>query len=106
MKAFYLLLLAACLLATAPLELLLATRVYARPRRLLASLAPVLAVFASWDSYAIARHQWAYDPRQISGLRVGNLPIEEIAFFVVIPICAVLSFEAVAAVRGWPTDRR
>lgn len=32
----------------------------------------------------------------------GHLPLEEALYFVVIPTCAVLGFEAVRAVRGWP----
>lgn len=102
MRATYLLVLAACVLGTLPLELLLDTRVYKRTRRWLLSIAPVFVVFASWDVWAIARGHWDYDPRQTTGLLLpGHLPVEEAAFFVVIPTCAILSFEAVRAVRGW-----
>lgn len=85
--------LAGCLLATLPLELLLRARVYRRPRRLLATLVPVLVVFVTWDALAVHAGHWRY--RHLLGLRVGNLPIEELAFFVVVPICAVLTLEAV-----------
>ena len=100
MKAVYLLVLAACLVGTAPLEIVLHTRVYARWRRLLLTLAPVLVVFTAWDVLAIRAGHWAYDPRQTTGLRVGNVPIEELLFFVVIPTCSILAFEAVLAVRA------
>jgi len=101
-RATYLLLMAACVLATLPLELVLRTRVYRRPRRLLLSLAPVLVVFAAWDVWAIDRGHWRYDPRQTTGVALpGHLPLEEALFFVVIPTCAILGFEAVRAVRGW-----
>ena len=57
----------------------------------------------AWDLYAIARGQWTFDPRQILGVVLpGGLPIEEVAFFVVVPIAAVLTLEAVRTVRGWP----
>lgn len=85
--------LAGCLLATLPLEVVLRTRVYARPVRLLASLAPVLAVFLTWDALAVHAGHWHY--RHLLGLRLGDLPIEEVAFFVVVPTCAVLTLEAV-----------
>lgn len=99
----YLAVLAACLLGTAPLEILLRTRVYARWRRLAATLVPVLAVFVGWDLYAVARHQWTFDARGLVGLRLpGGLPVEEVLFFVAVPICAVLTLEAVRARRpGW-----
>ncbi len=99
----YLALLAGCLLATAPLEFLLRTRVYARWRRLLIAIAPGLLLGVSWDRYAVARRQWSFDRRYLIGLRLAGLPIEEVLFFVVIPICAVLTLEAVRRRRpGWP----
>ena len=99
----YLGVLAACLAGTAWLEVVLHTGVYRRWRRLLLTLAPVLVVFVAWDVYAIARHQWTFDPRRTTGIVLpGRLPVEELLFFVVIPICAVLSFEAVRRVRRWP----
>ena len=60
----------------------------------------VLAVFLSWDAMAIHARQWSY--HHLLGARVGDVPVEELAFFVVIPICAVLTLEAVRRRRpGW-----
>ena len=99
----YVAVLAACLLGTAPLEVLLRTRVYARPRRLLLSLLPTVVVFVVWDLYAISRHHWAYDLRRMTGVLLpGGLPLDELLFFLVTPTCAILAFEAVRAVRKWP----
>ena len=101
MRLTYLLVLAGCLIGTAPLEVVLHTRVYARWRRLLLTLLPVFVVFTVWDVLAIRAGHWAYDPGQTTGLRVGVVPVEELLFFVVIPTCSVLALEAVRAVRGW-----
>ena len=98
----YLLVLLGCLLGTAPLEVVLGTRVYARWRRLLLTLLPVLVVFLVWDVLAIQAGHWSYDTEQVTGIVLGVLPLEELLFFVVIPICAVLTLEAVRAVKGWP----
>ncbi|KPM54667.1 lycopene cyclase [Frankia sp. R43] len=99
----YLAVLLGCLVATAPLELLLRTRVYARPRRLALAIAPVLVVFVGWDLYAIARGHWDFDPRRTTGIVLpGGLPLDEVLFFVVVPVCAVLALEAVRAVTRWP----
>lgn len=96
----YLAVLAACLIGTAPLEIFLRTRVYARWRRLLLSLAPMLAVFIVWDLYAISRGHWHYDLRRMTGILLpGSLPLDEVLFFVVTPTCAILAFEAVRAVK-------
>jgi lycopene cyclase domain-containing protein len=92
-----------CLAGTAPLELVLHVGVYRRWRRLLLTIAPVLVVFLAWDVYAVARGQWAFDAHQILGARLpGGLPVEEVGFFVVVPLAAILTLEAVRAVRGWP----
>ena len=98
----YLLVLLGCLLGTAPLELVLGTRVYARWRRLLLTLLPVLVVFLLWDVLAIRAGHWSYDTKQVTGITLGVLPLEELLFFIAIPICAVLTLEAVRAVKGWP----
>jgi lycopene cyclase domain-containing protein len=97
----YLLLLAACLAATLPLELLLRAGVYRRWRRLLRALLPVVAIFSAWDVAAIAWGHWSYNPRYVTGWQLpGRLPFEELAFFVVVPLCGLLTFEAVRRLRG------
>ena len=101
MKAAYLLVLLGCLLGTLPLELVLRVRVYARWRRLLLTLLPVVVVFVVWDALAIRAGHWSYDPRQTVGLVLGNLPVEEVLFFLVVPVCSVLALEAVRVVKGW-----
>jgi lycopene cyclase domain-containing protein len=98
----YLGLMAACLLGTLPLELLLGVRVYARWRRLVAALVPGLVLGVTWDEYAVRHGQWHFDHRYLVGLDVAGLPLEEVLFFVVIPICAILTLEAVGRRRpGW-----
>lgn len=91
------------MLGTLPLEVFLGVRVYRRWRRLALTLLPVVVVFVVWDVYAIAAGHWSFDPGQTVGLELpGNLPVEELLFFLVVPTCAVLAFEAVRRVRGWP----
>ena len=95
----YLLVLLACVLVTLPLELVLGVRVYRRPLRLLLTLAPVLAVFIGWDALAIHARQWSY--HRLTGVRLGDVPLEELIFFVAIPTCAVLTLEAVRHTKPW-----
>jgi lycopene cyclase domain-containing protein len=98
----YLGLLAGCLLVTAPLELVLRVRVYARWRRFLLAVLPTFVVFVVWVLYAIAQGHWQYDADLILGVRLpGGIPLEEVLFFLVVPLCAVLAFEAVRRVTGW-----
>jgi lycopene cyclase domain-containing protein len=91
----------ACLVGAGWLEVGMRTRVLHRWRRLAATVVPVLAVFTLWDRVAIGLHHWTFDARLTTGATVWRVPVEELAFFVVIPLCAVLTFEAVRALRGW-----
>jgi lycopene cyclase domain-containing protein len=98
----YLAVLLVCVLATFPLELL-GVRVYRQWRRLLLTLAPVVVVFLAWDVYAISAGHWRFDRAQtLRVLLPGSVPLEELLFFVVVPVCSVLALEAVRRVRGWP----
>jgi lycopene cyclase domain-containing protein len=91
------------LVGTGWLEVVLRTRVYRRWKRLLLSVAPVVAVFVVWDLYAIARGHWTFDVGRTTGLLLpGDLPLDELAFFVVVPVAAILTLEAVRSVKGWP----
>ncbi len=92
----YLLVLAACLAVTLPLEAGLGARVYRRPRRLLATLAPVVALFVLGDLAATARGHWWFSPRYTTGLTLLGLPVEEWLFFLVVPLCALLTFEVLS----------
>ena len=94
----YAALLAGCLLITLPLELVLGARVYRRPRRLVRALLPMLVVFVVWDLVGIARGHWSYADRFVTGVRLGSMPLEELLFFVVIPVCGLLTYEAVGNV--------
>jgi lycopene cyclase domain-containing protein len=102
----YAALLAGCLVITLPLELVLGARVYRRPRALAAALLPVVAVFVVWDLVGIARDHWSYSARFTTGLDLGPMPVEELAFFFVIPICGLLTYEAVGNVLTWLRARR
>jgi lycopene cyclase domain-containing protein len=101
----YLLVLGACVVATVPLEVLFGARVWRRPLRLAKALAVPVVVFVGWDIAAVAHHQWGYNRRYITGLYLpGRLPIEELVFFVVVPVCSLLTFEVVSRMLG--PDRR
>jgi lycopene cyclase domain-containing protein len=94
--------LAFVVIGTGWLEVVMRTRVYARWRRLLAALVPVVVLFCAWDLYAIAAGHWTFDPERTTGVLLpGGLPLDEVLFFVVVPIAAVLTLEAVRSVKRW-----
>ncbi|OQO94129.1 lycopene cyclase domain-containing protein [Saccharomonospora piscinae] len=94
----YLLALVACLAVTLPLEVA-GARVYRRPRRLAVALAPA-SLFLVWDVVAIAAGVWEISGVYTLGVLVApGLPVEEVLFFVTIPLCALLTFETVRRIR-------
>ncbi len=102
-RAQYLKLLGACLVLTLPLEFAYQARVWRRPRRLARALAPTLAIFVPWDALAFRAGHWRLNPKYSSGVELpGGLPVDELAFFVAVPICSLLSYEAVR--RGLAGD--
>ena len=62
----------------------------------------ILLVFGLWDVIAILRGHWTYDPQYMIGWDLfGILPLEEALFFIAIPLCALLTYEAVGTCLGW-----
>lgn len=95
----YLAVLFGCLAAAIWLEPVLRVGVLARRRRLMMTLLLVGAGFIGWDVAAVAAGHWWYDERHLLGITMpGRLPVEEVLFFFIVPLCAVLGFEAVGKV--------
>ncbi len=95
----YVAMLAFCLVGTLPLVPAFRLRVLRQPRRLLLTIVAAGAPFLVWDLYATRVGHWRFDRAQTLPWRVAGLPLEEVAFFVVIPLVTVLAFEAVRATR-------
>lgn len=97
-KLEYLAVLGVCVLVTLPLELA-GARVYRRPGRLVRAILPVALVFLVWDGIAIACGVWDYATDSLTGILVPfGIPLEEVLFFVVIPICGILTYETVGLI--------
>jgi lycopene cyclase domain-containing protein len=94
----YLAVLAGCLAGALWLEPVLKVGVVRQVRRLLLTVVPVAAAFLLWDLAAVHSGWWSFDPAQILGVRLAALPVEEVLFFLVVPVCAILGFEAVRKV--------
>ncbi|MFZ4107797.1 MAG: lycopene cyclase domain-containing protein [Candidatus Planktophila sp.] len=78
------------------LEVFLKVGVLKQVRRVALSIAPVAFLFIAWDKYAIAHGHWFFDRDQILGVYgPWCIPLEEYLFFIVVPIAALMTIEAV-----------
>lgn len=98
----YAVMLAFCLAGTLPLHRAFHLTLARQVRRVALSILPVALVFIAWDVAATRAGHWSFDPEQTLPVRVLGLPLEELAFFVVVPLAGLLTFEAVGVVLGRP----
>src|SRR5690349_15724196 len=96
----YVAMLVFCLAGTLPLVAVFRLSVLRQPGRLLMTVVAAGTPFLVWDLYATREGHWRFDPRQTLPWRVAGLPLEEVAFFVVIPLAAVITYESVRMVRA------
>ena len=59
-----------------------------------AILLPAL-IFAVWDNWFVGMGVWGFNPRYITGIYLGHLPLEEVLFFICIPYACIFTYEAV-----------
>lgn len=95
----YVAMLVFCLVGTLPLVPAFRLRVLHQPRRLLLTVLLAGTPFLAWDLWATEVGHWRFDAGQTLPWRIAGLPPEEVAFFVVIPLVAVLTLEAVRVAR-------
>jgi len=96
--ASYAAMLAFVLIGTLPLHRFYRLSVFRQPLRVFLAIVPAAGLFIVWDLVATAAGQWHFDPAQTFAARWWGLPLEEYAFFVVIPLAGILTFEAVSVV--------
>ena len=100
LKFSYIAVLVFIFLGTVWLEIILKARVYQKFKRLVLTIIPVVILMVIWDYYAIVNNHWFFDPEKTTGLTlIGFLPLEELLFFIIVPIAALLSFEAVRSIK-------
>lgn len=93
---------AACLAITLPLEVVLKARVYRRPLMAFKAIFTTALIFSIWDITAIYFDFWTYSEKFTTGIELPfNYPLEELVFFLVIPLCALLTYEGVSNVLAY-----
>lgn len=96
LKFSYLAMLAFTVCGSFWLEIKYRVGVLNRPLRAVISIAPPAILFLCWDGFAIAEGHWYFDTKQILSLYGPfNIPFEEYLFFLIIPLAAIMTLEAV-----------
>ncbi len=62
-------------------------------RRLAKTLLSVATIFVAWDVLAVASGHWSFNPKFLLGIFIGNQPVEEIAFFFIVPFFYITIWE-------------
>lgn len=82
------------------LEIALKVGVLRRIKRAIFSILPVSTLFILWDAYAVSQGHWFFDREQIVGIfGPFDIPLEEYLFFIVVPLAAIMTIEAVTTVK-------
>lgn len=59
-----------------------------------AMIIPAL-LYILWDFYFTAKGVWSFNEAYIIGIKLYNLPIEEVLFFFVVPYCCMFIYECI-----------
>ncbi|MCB0516833.1 MAG: lycopene cyclase domain-containing protein [Chitinophagales bacterium] len=57
------------------------------------AIAPIALFFIVWDVFFTAKHIWGFNETYVLGFNFYGLPLEEIAFFWVVPFACVFIYE-------------
>ncbi len=82
------------------LEVIFKVGVLRRIKRVALSIGPTAVLFLIWDYYAVTSGHWFFDKDQVVGIYgPSGIPLEEFLFFIIVPLAALMTIEAVRAVK-------
>ena len=59
-----------------------------------ATLGPAV-FYIAWDMYFTSKGVWGFNEKYITGIKLINLPVEEVLFFFVVPYCCVFVYQCI-----------
>ena len=51
--------------------------------------------YIAWDIFFTSKGVWHFNEKYITGIKIVNLPVEEVLFFLLVPYCCVFIYECV-----------
>ena len=73
-------------------------QLYKHWNALLPAILITAVVYLCWDSLFVHLGVWGFDPAYVTGFKIGNLPVEEVLFFICIPYSCVFTFDCLTRV--------
>jgi len=91
----YFLILAASLAGPLALSFDKKVAFYKNWKYLLPAMLIPAVLYIAWDMYFTARGVWSFNEEFITGIKLYNLPLEEVLFFFIVPYCCVFIYACV-----------
>lgn len=98
----YTILLLIAIILTLPLEFIGRMGIYRRYKHVAKALSLPLIIFVAWDIVFSQTDLWNFSKDHTYSFRLFGLPLEEIFFFVFIPLAALLTYHAVSHMNKHP----
>lgn len=93
MKGLYLILVLGTLLCPVVLSFDKNVRYYKSWKNAFLASIVVAVPFLIWDSLFTLKGFWGFNPKYITGIRIFNLPLEEVLFFLIVPFACTFIYE-------------
>ncbi len=62
-------------------------------KAIVSSLVLTAIVFTAWDALAVSQNHWEFGIQHTLNVFIGNQPVEEILFFLIIPFFGIMLWE-------------
>jgi lycopene cyclase domain-containing protein len=73
---------------------------YRKPKAIFYAILLIVLIYGSWDIFAAYRGHWHFNPKGVWPVRIINLPLEEVLFFLVIPFACIFTWEAMKFIKA------
>lgn len=62
--------------------------------------------YIAWDIYFTSEGVWQFNEKYITGIKIANLPVEEMLFFLLVPYCCLFIYECIRSYFPNLKDRK